>query len=152
MTWPPDPSLLGTSSWRNLRRVRPGNPLYGTKMQLFSKTNYNLAVYADGAVRGTMDDNDLHSRYLLHKLQISKINLFESPPRTDICWTCWPCKDTGMSYEVICGDGYKRTIIWRGILLIQMLKNTFLLFIYTNISARYNGRRYSIYRRFSGLI
>lgn len=65
VTWPPQPSSAG-SSWPNLRPVKLGNPLYGTKMQLYSKTDHNLAVYADGDVRGTMDDNDLHSELQLN--------------------------------------------------------------------------------------
>jgi fibroblast growth factor 1 len=58
ITWPP-PSP--SSNWRQLRPVRFGNPLYGTKMQLYSKTRQHLAVYPDGVVRGTPDDNDLHT-------------------------------------------------------------------------------------------
>lgn len=58
---PPSPSAAGTETWRHLHPVRPNVPLHGNKMQLFSKTNYNLAVYADGSVRGTRDDTDLHS-------------------------------------------------------------------------------------------
>ncbi|KAF5291464.1 hypothetical protein FQR65_LT01776 [Abscondita terminalis] len=61
VTWPPTPNSIGTHTWRNLRPTRPAHPLFGNKMQLFSKTNYNLAVYADAKVRGTRDDNDLHS-------------------------------------------------------------------------------------------
>ncbi|KAK4874071.1 hypothetical protein RN001_013431 [Aquatica leii] len=61
VTWPPTPNTAGTHNWRHLRPIRPGHPLSGNKMQLFSKTNYNLAVYADAQVRGTRDDNDLHS-------------------------------------------------------------------------------------------
>lgn len=69
--WPPpqdgaSTSSAGTSgtnlhSWKNLRHVRVGNPLLGTKMQLYSKTGHFLAVYPDGTVRGTLDDNDLHT-------------------------------------------------------------------------------------------
>ncbi|RZC32117.1 FGF domain containing protein [Asbolus verrucosus] len=58
ITWPP-PSP--SSDWRRLRPVRLGNPLYGTKMQLYSKTKHHLSVYPDGVVRGTPDDNDLHT-------------------------------------------------------------------------------------------
>lgn len=61
ITWPPTPTVAETHSWINVHPMRPNIPLHGNKMQLFSKTNYNLAIYADGLVRGTRDDNDLHS-------------------------------------------------------------------------------------------
>lgn len=61
VVWPP-PST--SSSPRNY--IDPctatGNPILGTKMQLYSSTGYHLAVYADGKVRGTDDENDLHSK------------------------------------------------------------------------------------------
>ncbi|KAF5270599.1 hypothetical protein FQA39_LY01337 [Lamprigera yunnana] len=61
ISWPPDSNIAGTYDWRNLHPIRPAHPLSGNKMQLFSKTNYNLAVYADCAIRGSRDDNDLHT-------------------------------------------------------------------------------------------
>ncbi|XP_063904546.1 fibroblast growth factor 1-like [Zophobas morio] len=58
ITWPPsNPS----ANWRQLRPARLGNPLHGTKLQLFSKTKHHLAVYPDSVVKGNPDDNDLHT-------------------------------------------------------------------------------------------
>lgn len=34
---------------------------WGTKMQLFSETGYNLTICQDGHVLGTQDDTNLHS-------------------------------------------------------------------------------------------
>ncbi|XP_008196985.1 fibroblast growth factor 1 [Tribolium castaneum] len=58
ISWPPSNP---NSNWRQLRPVHFGNPLFGTKMQLYSRTRHNLAVYPDGEVRGTPDDDDLHT-------------------------------------------------------------------------------------------
>lgn len=60
--WPPPSTSIGTYNWSNLRPVRPGNPILGNKMQLFCRTQYFLAVYADGTVRGTKDSDDIHSK------------------------------------------------------------------------------------------
>ncbi|KAJ8966912.1 hypothetical protein NQ314_003232, partial [Rhamnusium bicolor] len=57
---PPSSSSTSTTSLINLRPVRVGNPYFGNKMQLYSKTGYFLAVYPDGIVKGTRDENDLH--------------------------------------------------------------------------------------------
>lgn len=65
ISWPP---TNPNSNWRQLRPVKVGNPLFGTKMQLYSKTKHNLAVYPDGGVRGTTDENDLHSRHFIQNL------------------------------------------------------------------------------------
>lgn len=40
-----------------------GNPDLGNKMQLYSKTNYFLAIYPDGTVKGTQDRDDPYSIY-----------------------------------------------------------------------------------------
>lgn len=59
--WPPKTEDLGKSQWVNLRPVQINQPKFGNKMQLYSRTRHNIGVYYDG-VRGTQDDNDLHSR------------------------------------------------------------------------------------------
>ncbi|XP_060522356.1 fibroblast growth factor 1-like [Cylas formicarius] len=56
VVWPP-PSTSSASR----HATRQGNVGFGSKMQLFSKTGYFLAVYADGRVRGTRDENDPHT-------------------------------------------------------------------------------------------
>ncbi|XP_022906758.2 fibroblast growth factor 2-like [Onthophagus taurus] len=38
-----------------------GNPNFGNRMQLYSRTKHFLAIYPDGTVRGTQDQNDLHT-------------------------------------------------------------------------------------------
>jgi fibroblast growth factor 1 len=49
-------------------------------MQLYSKTRQHLAVYPDGVVRGTPDDNDLHSKpsnFLFFPLQDAVLAFLE---------------------------------------------------------------------------
>nr|XP_023024745.1 fibroblast growth factor 1-like [Leptinotarsa decemlineata] len=58
--WPP-PSTSSSASHNHFGNAREGNPKLGAKMQLFSKTGYHLAVYPDGKVRGTLDENDIHT-------------------------------------------------------------------------------------------
>ncbi|XP_056633331.1 uncharacterized protein LOC130442944 [Diorhabda sublineata] len=65
VVWPP-PSNSTPSTSTHLKRITAGNlstgsPLFGSKMQLFSQTGYHLAVYPDGKIRGTPDENDLHT-------------------------------------------------------------------------------------------
>lgn len=48
-----------------------GEPKFGNRMQLFSRTRHNLSVYYDD-IRGTQDDNDIHS--------MQTINVFKSIP------------------------------------------------------------------------
>lgn len=62
MVWPPPSNSSASTSWG---RPQFANPTFGTKMQLFSRTNFNLAVYADGSVSGTQDDSDLHSKLFM---------------------------------------------------------------------------------------
>ncbi|KAJ8972687.1 hypothetical protein NQ317_001708, partial [Molorchus minor] len=61
VVWPP-PSSSSTAPQNslNLRPAHVGRP-FGNKMQLFSKTGHHLAVYPDGTVKGTPDENDLHT-------------------------------------------------------------------------------------------
>ncbi|KAJ8916827.1 hypothetical protein NQ315_005834, partial [Exocentrus adspersus] len=62
VVWPPpSSSSSSTTSHINLRPTRVGNPVYGSKMQLYSMTGHHLAVYPDGIVKGTPDENDLHT-------------------------------------------------------------------------------------------
>lgn len=57
--WPPDSSKQDAwPPWKNLRPIAHGNPTYGPRMQLFSSTGWNLAIYANKIVRGTQDDSD----------------------------------------------------------------------------------------------
>ncbi|CAG9833907.1 unnamed protein product [Diabrotica balteata] len=64
IVWPPPSNATPTTStylnW-NLKPLHIGNPKLGDKMQLFSQTGHHLAIYADGEVRGTKDENDLHT-------------------------------------------------------------------------------------------
>lgn len=56
--WPP-PST--SKNWPNLNHVNFVNPKFGTKLQLYSKTGCFLAIYHSHGVRGTRDENDLHT-------------------------------------------------------------------------------------------
>lgn len=38
--------------------------MFGAKMQLYSQTRQHLAIYPDGKVRGTPDEDDLHSKFV----------------------------------------------------------------------------------------
>lgn len=61
--WPPPSS--SSSSSRHFRLDLSNateNPVLGSKMQLYSRTGHHLAVYPDGKVLGTPDENDLHSK------------------------------------------------------------------------------------------
>ncbi|KAL3274073.1 hypothetical protein HHI36_015491 [Cryptolaemus montrouzieri] len=60
ITWPPQSTSSG--NWRsNLRHIQFGNPKYGQKMQLFSRTGYHLGIYHHSGVHGTRDEDDLHT-------------------------------------------------------------------------------------------
>ncbi|XP_018574813.1 fibroblast growth factor 1-like [Anoplophora glabripennis] len=62
VVWPPPSSSSSSAqSYINLRPTRVGNPVLGNKMQLYSKTGHHLAIYPDGSVKGTSDENDLHT-------------------------------------------------------------------------------------------
>ncbi|CAH0564175.1 unnamed protein product [Brassicogethes aeneus] len=53
-------STSAASSSRTTRG-KSQTPWASYRMQLFSKTKHNLAIYPDGTVKGTKDDNDLHT-------------------------------------------------------------------------------------------
>ncbi|KAG5885638.1 hypothetical protein JTB14_012068 [Gonioctena quinquepunctata] len=62
VVWPPPSSSSSSFAVsRNRFGNVTGNPKLGAKMQLYSKTGYHLAIYPDGKVRGTHDDNDVHT-------------------------------------------------------------------------------------------
>ncbi|CAH1106625.1 unnamed protein product [Psylliodes chrysocephalus] len=64
VVWPPPSNATPSTSSSNQFRfsnVRIGNPKLGAKMQLYCKTGHHLAIYPDGKVRGTGDENDLHT-------------------------------------------------------------------------------------------
>ncbi|CAG9812664.1 unnamed protein product [Phaedon cochleariae] len=62
VVWPPPSSSTPSASGHpHFTNVRIGNPKLGGKMQLFCRTGYYLAIYPDGKVRGTEDENDMHT-------------------------------------------------------------------------------------------
>ncbi|KAJ8959133.1 hypothetical protein NQ318_022391 [Aromia moschata] len=62
VVWPPPSSSSSSApSYVNLRPSRVATRPFGNKMQLYSKTGHHLAVYPDGTVKGTPDENDLHT-------------------------------------------------------------------------------------------
>ncbi|XP_044758526.1 fibroblast growth factor 1-like [Coccinella septempunctata] len=60
LEWPPPSTSSGT--WRNdLRHVQFGNRRYGQQMQLYCRNGYFLGIYHHHGVRGTQNENDLHT-------------------------------------------------------------------------------------------
>lgn len=69
VVWPP-PTTSSQPALRNAyldpRSLPMGNPNMGSKMQLYCKTGFFLAVYPNGQVRGSREEDDEFSENLSH--------------------------------------------------------------------------------------
>lgn len=149
VVWPPSSNSTASTSWG---RPRFANPNFGTKMQLFSRTNFNLAVYADGSVSGTQDDNDLHSKLFSTESHRKTLSYWGTRKYLYVCSISWTeiggisrsCPDPRDTYKSVYCHGPKRTTLWRGDKFILIFLSTSIFLIFS--LDRYVGRRNGIHR------